>query len=214
MIACESNQQSSLTPTLIANTELSTTTPQQTLLPTETICPPSPLGQELPLPQSIEGFVGRYFQSPGRVIDGMDFFGYVLVGFENYTDENGESRIKDKGYIVGNALMGETNMLWLEKRICSIMGNESSPQSYSYYQVVDVVELPRWVVYENLLSLNTCLVDGVLNPETYGFGKVTDESEAPSEPLYAWRADIENEKLIPVETQNVKCWFALLYPKP
>ena len=215
VISCEPKQQANPILTLIASTALSTNTlPQQTITPTEIECPPSPLGQELPLPQNIEDFIGRYYGTPGRVIEGMEFFGYVLVGFETYIDENGESHIRDKGYIVGSALMGDKYMLWLEKRICSIKGTDLSPQSYSFYQVVDAVELPRRVVYENILSLNTCLVNGVLDPETYGFGEVTDESDAPSEPLYAWKADIENEELIPIETQNVKCYFALLYPKP
>src|SRR5215213_8969538 len=147
MAACELNQKNDLpatSVTAVASTaaDVTTRSPTLTAIPTTTVCPPTMLGQDLPLPDKIEGFIGRYYRTPGRVIDGLEFYMYMPIGFETYTDTNGELKTRDKGFIVGDASMGERYMLWLEKRVCSIKGTGSSPQSYSYYQVVDVVELP------------------------------------------------------------------------
>ena len=208
MIACNTNQLSCPTSTSIPTftpSPTDTPTAMNTLAPTEVACPPSPLGQELPLPQDVEGFIGRYYQNPGRKIVGMEFYFYVPIRLDV---ENRETSL-----ILGDATMGDRHMLWLEKLVCIVKGTELSPQGYSYHQVVDVVELPQ-VESNYVVDLNSCLVNGILARNTVGMGEVTDESNAPSEPLYAWRVNVEDEKIIPVSTQNMKCYFDFSYPKP
>lgn len=136
----------------------------------------------------------------------MEFYIYMPIGYETYTDTNGETITRDKGFIVGDASLGDQYMLWLEKRICSVEGTESAPQSYSYYQVVDVVRLPP---REKglLINLNRCSDQGSPSKTIVGFGRVTSEDHAPSEPLHAWEINIEAMKIIPVDTRNIKCYF-------
>lgn len=205
--ACETNQRFDLAPTVISTVAPAPTqSPTLTPILTATVCPPSPPGQEFPLPKDIKGFISRYYRTPGRVIDGMEFYMYMPIGFEVYADANGEWKTRDKGFNVGDASMGDRHMLWLEKNICTIEGTESSPQSYTYYQVVDVVELPP---RENgfLINLNTCTNKDSPSKTIVGFGKVTTENRAPSEPLYAWEINIEAMKIVPIDTQNIKCYF-------
>ena len=103
-------------------------------------------------------------------------------------------------------------MVWLERLICSVKGTESSPQGHSYYQVMDVVEVPRW--HDNyVVDLNTCLVNNRLAIGTFGVAETTNESNTPSEPLYAWKVNIEEMKIVSIETNNVKCYFDFSYPK-
>ena len=208
MIACNTDQLLGPTPTLIPTiTHSSTYTPTviNTLAPTGVVCPPSPLGQELPLPREVEGFIGRYYQNPGRIVTGMQFYFYVPIRLD--------AEIRETDLILGDATMGERHMLWLEKLVCIVEGTELSPQGYSYHQVVDVVELPQ-VEINYVVDLNTCLINGILARNTVGMGEVTDESNAPSEPLYAWRVNIEDEEIVPISTQSMKCYFDFSYPRP
>ena len=189
VIACDADQLGGTRPTLV---------------PKGIVCPPSPLGQELPLPQDMEGFIGRYYQNPGRIIEGIEFYFHVPIWLD--------SEIRETGLTLGDATMGDRHMLWLEKLICIVKAKESSPQGYSYHQVVDVIELPE-VEGIYVVDLNTCLINGTLARNTVGMGKVTDESHAPSEPLYAWQVNINDEKIVPFSTQNMKCYFDFSYPK-
>ena len=210
IVSCNPNPQLDTIPSLVSTitptpTNLPTHTPTRAPIATATICPPSPLGQELPLPNDVKEFIGRYYQTPGRIVKGMRFYFYVPIGLETET--------RGANLIVGDAVMGDRHMLWLEKRICFIKGTESTPQSYSYYQVVDVVELPR-VENNSVVDLNTCLINGTLARRTMGLGEVTDENNAPSKPLYAWQVNVEDEKIVPISTQNMKCYFDFSYAKP
>ena len=215
MAACGANQLSHSTPAVVsAITSVPTDTPTQaptlsptprnTLTTTAIVCPPSPLGQELPLPQDVEGFVDRYYQVPARIVEGMEFHFSVPIGLETE---------KDTVLFISNPQMGDRHMLWLEKLVCNVEETESSPQGHSYYQVVDVVELPRWE--ENYaVDLNTCLVNSALAIGIVGLGEIPDDSSTPSKPLYAWKVNIENMEIVPIETQTVKCYFHFSRLKP
>jgi len=45
-------------------------------------------------------------------------------------------------------------------------------------------------------------------------GKANNGTEAFSEPLYAWKINIQEEAILPIETEDVKCDFDISYPKP
>jgi hypothetical protein len=202
--ACNTNLPVSPTITFTPPTAISTNTsitillPSNTPAPTEITCPPYPLVEDLPLPNNVEEFIGRYVQIPGR-IEGIQLHWYSPMGPDG-SDFNDE-------YIVSDPAMDEKNMLWLEKRICATLSRPS------YYRIVDVVELPT-MTDDEITNLTTCLINGSLSPRIIGVGKINNGSGKFSEPRYAWQINISNEAIVPVETGNVQCDFDMSYPQP
>ena len=161
-------------------------------------CPPASLIYDLHAPENIDELIGQYFSHPISQPQLEDIQFKVMRFLSN-----------SSSHVLAKVNVGHKNTLMLGKFICDAKLAQTSPQTYSFYQIKSVVLLPNGKEHE-YLSLNCSSVEGVFGGSVAGWGyyePTRDKNNKNKKPQYAWRVNELTESLKEIETDNIKCWF-------
>jgi hypothetical protein len=143
----------------------------------------------------VDELIGQYFSHPMPQRH-LDDIRVRLMRFLN----------NSSSYVLAQVNVGCKNTLMLGKIICDGKITQTSPQTYSFYQIKSVVLLPNGNEHEHL-SLNCSSVDGVFDGSLAGWGYYEPNVNENKKPQFAWRVNELTESLAEIETVNIKCWF-------